>query len=306
MRSLSTLVAALALTAAAAPAAAHGAGVRWVIVADPRPSLVSRPFDIGVGDDQGTIPVMQEVRLEIQGFALNPGLTTGERIGSVDLYTHEVLYHGSLITTAGNGTYRIDAVGPTGRVSFTVTVAPGQGIDDAGTPVPRPGSTLLSFPVPAMPLDGRLQQLRLRFNVEETANGDVGRPTAAIGATNPSAPGDYEIRSWVRTADGDSEVWSRPVEIYAGRPARVHARRIGRGPVRVGQPIRLRIAASEGVPTTVTIRGPRGEVSTMQIGGGATSTRAYYTQPDDRGHTLRWTVSSRSGPSQTFMVRVKR
>jgi hypothetical protein len=56
----------------------------------------------------------------------------------------------------------------------------------------------------------------------------------------------------------------------------------------------------------VTIRGPRGAVTTMQMGGGATSTPAYYTQPDDRGRTLRLTVSSRSGPSQTFVVRVKR
>jgi hypothetical protein len=51
---------------------------------------------------------------------------------------------------------------------------------------------------------------------------------------------------------------------------------------------------------------PRGTVTTTQMGGGATWTSAFYTQPDDCGRTLRLTVSSRSGPSQTFVVRVKR
>jgi hypothetical protein len=300
------LLIALTLATAAAPAAARGAGVRSVVVSDPRPSLVSRPFDVAIGDDQGTIPVMQEVRLEIQGFAMNPGLTTGQRIGSVELYTDEVVYPGSRITTAGDGTYRVDAVGPTGRTSFAVTVTPGQGIDDAGTPLPRPGSTLLSFTVPALPLDGRLQQLKFLFNVQETARGDVGAPTTAVGAANPSAPGDYEIRSWVQTSDGDSEVRSWPVRIFAGSPAQVRARRVGRGPVRVGQPIRLRLTASEGTPTTVTIRGPYGTGGTEQLGGGSTSGFTYYPQPFDRGRTLRFTVSSRSGRSQTFVVRVKR
>jgi hypothetical protein len=97
-----------------------------------------------------------------------------------------------------------------------------------------------------------------------------------------------------------------PAQIYAGPPAHVHARRIGNGPVRVGQPIRLRITSSKGAPTTVTIRGPYGIGSTDQLGGGATSGFAYYPLPEDRGRTLRFIVSSASGrPSQTFVVRVK-
>jgi hypothetical protein len=300
---LSVLVTALVLAAAAVPGAAYGSGVRGLVVDDPRPRVVS-PLEINIGDSQGGTSVMQEVRLEVQGFTLNPGLTTGQRIGSVDLYTDEVEYPGSTLTTAGNGTYRMDAVSPTGRASFTVTVTAGEGIDDDGTPVRRPGSTLLSFPVPALPLDGRLQQLGFRFNVTETATGAVGKPTAAVGATNPSMSGNYEIRSWVQTTDGDSESRSLPAQIYAGPPARVHARRVGSGPVRVGQPIRLRITASKGAPTMVTIAGPYGTGSTGPMGAGS-SAFAYYPQPEDRGRKLRFTVSSASGPSQTFIVRVK-
>jgi hypothetical protein len=71
VKSFFVLLTALVLTAAAVPVTAHGAGVRWLVVDDPRPSVVS-PLGITIGDAQGGTSVMEEVRLEVQGFGDRP------------------------------------------------------------------------------------------------------------------------------------------------------------------------------------------------------------------------------------------
>lgn len=278
-------------------------------MADPRPSVISRPFEVRIGQSGSPSSVMRKVRLEVQGFALNSGQTAGELIGSVDYYTDEVVFPGSPITTAGNGTYRLAVDVPTGRASIAATVTPEHGLDDAGRAIARPGSTLLSFTIPPLPLEKKLQQIALRFNVADASGsrdlGETRTPSPAVGVTNPPDPGTYQVRAWVRTGDGAAEVTEFPVEIYAGPPVRVSARRVGSGPVRVGQPIRLRISASSsGAPTTVVIRSNHGLGSSL-MGPGDKQLYMYYTQPDDRGRTLRLTVSADSGRPITFAVRVE-
>jgi hypothetical protein len=174
-------------------------------------------------------------------------------------------------------------------------------------PVPRPGSTMLSFTIPKLPLGAKLQQMALRFNVSGSdGGGESRRPTPAVGATNPPSPGKYLVHAWVRTSDGTAEVSDFPIEIYAGSPVRVRARRLGSGPVRVGQPIRLRITTSAtGTPTTVTVTTSHSSGADL-MGPGGESVSTYFTQPEDRGHTLRFTVTPDFGRSTTFRVRVKR
>jgi hypothetical protein len=269
--------------------------------------MIGRPFVIQIGHHGTTQSEMQEVRLEIEGFVLNSGRTSGEQIGSVDYYTDEVLFPGSPLTTAGGGTYRLAVDVPTGHTAFTAAVAEETGLDDNGTPVPRPGSTMLSFTIPHLPLGAKLQQMALRFNVSGSRDGRESRtPTPVVGATNPPTPGVYSVHAWVRTTDGAAEFSDFPVEIYAGSPVHVRARRIGRGPVRVGQPIRYRITTSAtGTPTTVAVTTSR-SYSANLMGPGETSVSTYFTQPEDRGRTLRFTISPDSGRPTTFTVRVKR
>src|SRR4051794_15489931 len=81
--------------------AADAPGLIWVSSSDPRPNMIGRPFMIHIGHHGTTRSEMREVRLEIEGFVLNPGGTAGDRIGSVDYYTDELVFTGSPITTAG-------------------------------------------------------------------------------------------------------------------------------------------------------------------------------------------------------------
>lgn len=298
-----------AVEPATGPGVAEVLGLMWVSSSDPRPSVLSRPLEIVIGRSAITRSVMQEVRLEIEGFALNPGQTTGEQIGSVDYYTDDETVSGGFITTADDGTYRLPVNVRTAHIAFPAVVASATGMDETGMPVPRRGSTLLSFTIPQLLLGAKLRQLMLGFNVVGiygSRDGSGRALTPAVGVTNPPSPGTYWVRAWVRTSDGVRATSSFPVKIYAGPPVRVRARRVGRGPVRVGQPIRLRIAASPGVPTTVSIRHNRyGSLSTGLMGPGERSAFTYYPTPEERGHVVRLAVWPDSGQPKIFAVRVK-
>jgi len=318
-----------ALLTAAPAVAAYDGGLTDVSLADARPGAVPRPFSVRVAQT-GTTPAPQEVRLAVQGLVLDPGTTTGRRIGVVDVDTTLGAFTGLAVTTAGPGdgapgrwTLAVPGVSP-----VPATVRPGTDLDAAGAPVAAAGSTLVGVKVPAdLPLGARLTAVTLRLNVDERR---CASPFA--GATNPATPGTYRVRAFVAASDGASRVSDRTVTVAADAPAGAGAPNgcpafpavpgggssatpaAGRPSLRVTAPTRR---VKPGGRTTIRLRvtgGPadvrvlRGSRTLKRLRDVGTRSRSFVFRAAraDAGRLVRLTFRPAGGTTRKLAIRVTR
>lgn len=204
----------LALPAGAS--AAYDGGITAAELPDGRPGAVSRPFTIRIAQST-TTPAPKDVRIAVQGLALDPGTTTGRRIGSVDFETSFGPFAGLAITTGGPGDGAPGrwALTVPGGGTFAATVRPGTDLDAAGAPVAGTGATTIGVSVPTdLPFGAKVTSVTVRLNVDEK-----GCATATPGATNPTTPGSYRVRAFVGASDGQSRVSDAAVAVAADAPA---------------------------------------------------------------------------------------
>lgn len=200
----------------AAASAAYDGGITAAQLPDGRPGAVSRPFTIKIAQTT-TTPAPKDVRLGIQGLVLNPGTTTGERIGSADFDTTLGSFTGAAITTggAGGGAPGRWSLSVPGAGSFFATVTPGTDLDAAGAAVPATAATTVGVAIPTdLPFGAKVTSVTVRLNVDER-----GCATPTAGATNPTAPGSYRVRAFVGASDGQSRVSDASVAVAADAPA---------------------------------------------------------------------------------------
>lgn len=328
-RTVGSLVAGLALLLGAPAAArAYDGGIAALDLADARPGAVPRPFSIRIAQSTAR-PQPQEVRLAVQGLALDPGTSTGRRIGSVDFETSVGPFRGLAVATAGAGdgapgrwTLVAPGIGP-----IAATVRPSTDLDGAGAPVAASGSTLVGIRVPTdLPLGATLSSVTLHLNVD-----DRGCATPSPGAINPAVPGTYRVRAFVGATDGTSRVsdaaaivrQDAPVgrALAAGCPAPPPlpsapatpttptrpALRLSAPTRRVapGRRLRIRVRAANGPVDVRVTRGARtlGRLRGVRSRG---TTFVFRAARADAGRLVRLTFRPQSGRARTLAVRVGR
>lgn len=333
MRSAScaaALVLPVVVLAVGAPtsARAYDGGITAVDLADGRPGAVPRPFSVRIAQSAAR-PQPAEVRLAVQGLTLDPGASSGRRIGSVDFETSLGTFRGLAVATAGPGdgapgrwTLIAPGIGP-----IPATVRPGTDLDAAGAPVPAAGATLVGIQVPTdLPLGATLSSVTLRMNVD-----DRGCATPTAGATNPTSPGSYRVRALVRATDGAARVSDAAAVVRADAPVgralaagcpappalpsvpatpttpALPVLRLSAAPRRVapGGRIRIRVRAANG---PVDVRVQRGRRTLRRLGavGTAARTFAFRAARADAGRTVRLTFRPAAGRARTIALRVAR
>ncbi|MBN8866300.1 MAG: hypothetical protein J0H98_01980 [Solirubrobacterales bacterium] len=212
-RSLTALACLLSMLFLAAPAGAFDAGVRAPRLADPRPGAVSRPFEIPISQS-AAVPQPSVFDLAIEGFDLDPTPQAGARIGSLDLITDSGNFDGTAILSGGPATDGVSTWTLDWRLSDPIlaTVTDGLSLDARGERIADPDSALISFLVPGNYHGFRIMGLRLRLN-----QADRGRPTAAVGAVNPSRAGKYLVRSRIESVAPEREIEVRSAWVRVGR-----------------------------------------------------------------------------------------
>lgn len=321
---------ALLLVVPATAGAAYDGSLRAVELTDARPDAVSRPLTIRIAQDAMISVGPQEVRLAVQGFALDPGTSTGKRIGTVDFETSLGPFRGFAVTTNGPGD------GAPGRWSLsapaigTVSAAirPGTDLDDAGTRVAASNATLIDVPLPtALPFGARLHAVTVRLNVDEN-----GCKTFAPGATNPG-PGFYRWRAFVTATDSATKLSDITSEVRAGAPAGGTPPQCPKEPVAdppttpggdtpaAGRPkvkvtrtatrvapgkiVRFRVTVANG-PAEVRVRRGTKTLKRLKRVGPSGRTFAYRAPRADAGRVVKLTFSPKGGTSKSLNVRVTR
>lgn len=316
----------------AAPAAsAYDGGITEASLADARPGAVARPFTIRVAQT-GTTPAPREVRLAVQGIALDPGTVPNRAIGSVDVDTTLGSFKGLAVTTAGPAsgapggwTLAVPGVNP-----VAATVRPSTDLDEAGTPIVAAGSTEVGVSIPTdLPFGAHLTAVTLRLNVDER-----GCASAFPGATNPAAPGAYRVRAFVAASDGATHVSERTVAVTDGAPAGPAApagcpenpAAPGTAPATPATPAPKRPAVRLSAPTrrirpggraTVRVRttgGPvdvrvlRGSRSLQRLRAVGSSARRFVFRAAkaDAGRLVRLSFRPAGGTARTVAIRVTR
>lgn len=320
------------LAVPASAGAAYDGGVRSVQLGDARPGAVSRPLTIRIAQDAMVSQGPKEVRLAIQGFALDPGTSTGRRIGTVDFETSLGPFGGYAVSTAGPGD------GSPGRWALNApaigTVAagvrPGTDLDDQGSSVAAAGSTLLSVPLPTdLPFGARLSSVTVKLNVD-----DNGCATATPGAINPAA-GTYRLRSFVLATDSSTKLTDVTTRIRAdadvggvpkgcpvppptdGEPTSVNTPQTPvaakpsvrlTAPVRrvaPGKVLRVRLKVANG-PVEVRVRRGTKTLKRLRRVGPSGRTFAFRAPRADAGRVVKLTFSPKGGTSRSITVRVTR
>lgn len=321
---------ALLLAVPATAGAAYDGSLRTVDLTDARPGAVSRPLTIRIAQDAMISTGPKEVRLAVQGFGLDPGTSTGRRIGTVDFETSLGPFRGFAVTTNGPGD------GAPGRWSLsapaigTVSAAirPGTDLDGQGTRVPATNATLIDVPLPtALPFGARLHAVTVRLNVDEN-----GCRTATPAATNPAA-GFYRWRAFVTATDSATKLSDITSEVRAGAtvggtppqcpktPAAVppsapgtDAPAAGRPSVKVsrtasrvapGRIVRFRLRVANG-PVEVRVRRGTKTLKRLKRVGPSGRTFAFRAPRADAGRVVKLTFSPKGGKSRSLNVRVTR
>lgn len=328
-RTAGSLLAGLALLLGApAAASAYDGGITALDLADARPGAVPRPFSVRIAQSSAR-PQPQDVRLAVQGLALDPGTTTGRRIGSVDFETSVGPFRGLAVATAGPGdgapgrwTLVAPGIGP-----IAATVRPGTDLDAAGVPVAAAGSTLVGIRVPTdLPLGATLSAVTLHLNVDER-----GCATPTAGATNPAAPGAYRVRAYVGATDGTSRVSDAAATVRADAPVgralaagcpappalpsvpatpttpTLPALRLSAPTRRVapGGRVRIRVRAANG-PVDVRVQRGGRTLRRLRAVGSRGTTVVFRATRADAGRLVRLTFRPRSGRTRTIALRVRR
>lgn len=325
---------ALLLALPATAGAAYDGGVRSVDLNDARPGAVARPLTIRIDQDPMVSVAPREVRLAVQGFALDPGTTAGRRIGTVDFETSLGAFRNFAVTTSGPGgdapgRWSLDAPA-IGTVS--AAVRPGTGLDDQGSRVAAADTTLLDVPLPTdLPFGARLSSVTVRLNVDENLCA-----TATPGAINPKAAGSYRLRSFVIASDFGSRLTDltarvrddapvggvpkrcpvppatpgEPTPPAPGAPAAVPARPSVRltAPVRrvvAGKVVRVRLRVAGG-PVDVRVRRGTKTLKRLRKVGPSGRTFAFRAPRADAGRVVKLTFSPAGGRSRSLNVRVLR
>ncbi|MDO9407550.1 hypothetical protein [Patulibacter sp.] len=322
---------ALLLLVPAGADAAYDGGVRSVQLGDARPGAVSRPLTIRVAQDPMISQGPREVRLAVQGFALDPGTSSGRRIGTVDFESSLGPFTGFAVNTAGPGdgapgrwSLNAPAIG-----SVSAGVRPGTDLDDQGTPVAAAGATLLAVKLPDLPFGARVSSVTIKLNVD-----DNGCATATPGAVNPAA-GSYRVRTFVTATDASTKLTDVTTRIRADAdvggvpkgcpvppptgggpvdPSTPAAPAAVRPSVRLSAPVRrvapgkvlrvrLRVA---GGPVEVRVRRGTKTVKRLRKVGPSGRTFAFRAPRADAGRVVRLTFTPKGGRSRSLNVRVTR
>lgn len=325
---------ALLLVVPATAGAAYDGGVRSVQLGDARPGAVARPLTIRIAQDAMISQGPKEVRLAVQGFKLDPGTTSGRRIGTVDFETSLGPFAGLAINTGGPGD------GAPGRWSLnapaigTVSAAirPGTDLNDAGTPVEATGATLIGVQLPTnLPFGARLSSVTIKLNVDNN-----GCSTATPGAINPAA-GSYRVRSFVVATDSATKLSDVTTTIRADAPvggvpagcptppptgdpvpaapaAPTTPTVVPRPSVRLSAPVRrvapgrvvrVRLRVANG-PVEVRVRRGTKTLKRLQRVGPSGRTFAFRAPRADAGRLVKLTFSPKGGRSRSVSVRVLR
>lgn len=324
---------AILLALPATAAAAYDGGVKSVQLNDARPGAVPRPLTIRIAQDAMISQSPKEVRLAVQGFALDPGTSTGKRIGTVDFETSLGAFTNYAVTTNGPGdgapgrwTLTAPAIGP-----VSAAIRPGTDLDDQGTPVAAGGSTLLDVPLPTdLPFGARLSSVTVRLNVDNN-----GCATATPGAVNPAA-GSYRVRSFVIASDASTKLTDVTTQVRADAPvggvpkgcptppstggdlpstpgspstpatARPSVK-VTSPPRRVapGEILRFRLKVANG-PVEVRVRRGTTTLKRLKKVGPSGRTFAFRAPRADAGRVVKLTFSPKGGKSRSYNVRVTR
>lgn len=323
---------ALLLLLPAGAEATYDGGVRSVELGDARPGAVPRPLTIRVAQDPMGSQGPREIRLAVQGFALDPGATTGRRIGTVDFESSLGPFAGLAVTTGGPGdgapgrwTLNAPAIG-----SISAAVRPGTDLDDQGSPVAAAGATLLGVQIPAtLPFGARISSVTVKLNVDEN-----GCSTATPGAINPAA-GSYRVRSFVTATDASTRLTDVTTRIRAdadvggvpkgcpvppptgeapapapapAAPAAVRPSVRLSAPVRrvaPGKVLRVRVRVANG-PVEVRVRRGTTTLKRLRRVGPSGRTFAFRAPRRDAGRVVKLTFSPKGGRSRSLNVRVTR
>lgn len=313
------------LLAAPAVASAYDGGITAVGLTDARPGAVPRPLTIRIAQPTPD-PAPKDVRIAVQGLTLDPGTSSGKRIGSVDFETTLGDFKGLSIATAGPGDGapgRWALVAP-GIGTFPATVRPGTDLDAAGNTVAAAGSTLVGVSVPTnLPLGAQLTSVTLRLNVD-----DKGCATTTPGATNPTAPGSYRVRAFVSASDGTSRVSDGAAVVAAGAPAppalpsgcpkpvdtAVGAPAAAKPSVRVtaskrriapGGRSTLSVRVAHGPADVKVVRGSK-TLKTLKKVGTKTKRYAFKAARADAGKLVKLSIRPKGGKTKTLRIRVSR
>lgn len=321
---------ALLLVVPTTAGAAYDGGLRSVDLTDARPGAVSRPLTIHVAQDPASSVAPKDVRLAVQGFVLDPGTSTGRRIGTVDVETSLGPFRGFAITTNGPGdgapgrwALSAPAIG-----TISAAIRPGTELDGGGARVPASGSTLVDLPLPTdLPFGARVSSVTIRLNVDEN-----GCATVTPGVTNPG-PGLYRWRAFVTATDSTTRLSDVTSEVRAGAPAggtpapcpklpaggppavpdpaastvpgpSVKVTRAVRR-VAPGRIVRFRVRVANG-PVEVRVRRGRTTLKRLRRVGPSGRTFAFRARRSDAGRVVRLTFSPKGGRSRSLSVRVTR
>lgn len=326
---------ALLLVLPASAGAAYDGGVKRVELNDARPGAVARPLTIRIAQDPMISVAPKEVRLAVQGFALDPGTSSGRRIGTVDFETSLGAFRNFAVTTNGPGddapgrwSLNAPAIG-----TVSAAVRPGTGLDGQGSRIPEGGTTLLDVPLPTdLPFGARLSSVTVRLNVDENLCA-----TATPGAINPKAAGSYRVRSFVIASDFGSRLTDVTARVRddapvggvpkgcpvppptpgeptppapGAAPAPVPARPAVRltAPVRrvaAGRIVRVRLRVANG-PVDVRVRRGTTTLKRLRKVGPSGRTFAYRAPRADAGRVVKLTFSPAGGKSRSLNFRVLR
>ncbi|MEV4421636.1 hypothetical protein AB0L40_16885 [Patulibacter sp. NPDC049589] len=325
-RAASLLAASSVLLLVPATAGATSGGVDSVVLGDARPGAVPRPLTIRVAQPASDA-APKEVRIAVQGLTLDPGTTSGRRIGTLDLDTTLGAFSGLAVSTAGPGDGAPGrwSLATPGFGSFSAAVRPGTDLDAAGAPVATAGSTLIAVAVPTdLPLGAKLTSVTLRLNVDEQ-----GCATSTPAATNPAAAGSYRVRAYVGAADGTSRVSdaaavvaadAKPQALPSGCPAVADtAGGTGGGSAKKpkvslaaakrrlapGGRTTVRVRVANG-PADVTVRRGSRTVKTLQRVGTSARSFVFRAARADAGRLVTLTVRPKGGTAAKLRIRVAR
>lgn len=317
------------LLAVPGAAGAYDAGVTAVDLADARPGAVPRPFSIRIAQTTAT-PQPKDVRIAVQGLTLDPGTSSGRRIGSVDFETSLGAFRGLAVATAGPGDGapgRWSLIAP-GIGPIPATVRPATDLDAAGTPVAAAGSTLIGVQVPTnLPLGATLSSVTLHLNVDER-----GCAATTPGATNPTVPGSYRVRSFVTATDGSTDLADAAAVVRADAPVgralaagcpappagdpsapttpttpALPALKLSAASRRAapGQRVRIKVRATNG-PVDVQVRRGTSTLKRLRRVGSAGKTYVFRAARADAGRLVRLTFRPATGKARTIGIRVAR
>ncbi|MCB0859246.1 MAG: hypothetical protein KDB54_01165 [Solirubrobacterales bacterium] len=304
LKTLPGLIVILAGLAVPSLAQAFDAGVRAPLLTDRAPGAVSVPFEIPFRQS-AAVPQPLEFEVAVQGFSLDPAAIDGTRIGSLDMVTDAGDFDDKAIYSDGPGadgtrTWTLDW--QLSNDPITATVTDGTGLDASGEKINAPDSTLITFTVPGNYHGFRLMGLSLRFNQE-----DHGMPTPGVGAVNPVMPGNYLIRSRIRSVAPQSavKVASTTVPIGLEAPKTRLVASANRFRVRRGGKVRISMRTANQTRDTVGIwlRGKR--LRKVKVGP---ATKHIYWRPGRKFRGRRAVLHLRPahGPDRQLVIRVIR